>query len=210
MRWLWIALGSSVLVCGAYALWPRSAPPTDSRARRTPVAVSAAPLPSSTALAALAASSPTALPAKRVAPNAAADASREENELRGLEEEALRQIDVIPLLRAAGLDIDRLDARPDANDVLRHVAADELMTRSMMHDLLSSTIYPYGYPRDRALNDARDAANRMVAALSPEARIELLQTALVDGSSAEPEPTFYEKDSGRVFAEGERGDSPSE
>ena len=209
MRRLVIAVGSSVLACAsAYALWPRSAPAIASRAHPKAVAVSAAPalLPEAAAAPSIA-STPKANASPAKPDN---DASREENDLRALEEEALRQIDVVPLLRAAGVDIDRLQARPDANDVLRHVAADELMTRSMMHGLLTSTIYPYGYPRDRALNDARDAANRMVAALSQEARIDLLQSALVDGSSAEPEPTFYEKDSGRVFAEGERGDSPSE
>ncbi|HXZ84593.1 MAG TPA: hypothetical protein VEI82_03790 [Myxococcota bacterium] len=135
------------------------------------------------------------------------DASPEENELRALEDQALRQIDPIPLLRTAGIDVQGLEARPDGNDILRHVAADELLTRSIMRDRLASSIYPYGYPRERVLEDTRAIANRMVAALSREARIALLETALVDGSSAEPEPVFYGADSGRVFAEGARGDA---
>jgi len=138
------------------------------------------------------------------------DSSLEENDLRALEDAALQQIDVGPLLRAAGIDAAALQARPDGNDILRHVAADELLTRSMMRDLFAGTIYPYGYPRDRALDDARSAANRMVAALSVEARIQLLETALRDGSSAEPEPSFYGAESGQTFAEGDRGDNPPE
>ncbi|HTO69272.1 MAG TPA: hypothetical protein VMR31_05370 [Myxococcota bacterium] len=150
--------------------------------------------------------------AASVAP-ARPDATRAQTDLRALEDQALRQIDVVPILRAAGLDPTALEARPDGNDVLRHVAADELITRSIMHGILSGTIYPYGYPRAQALADARAAADRMMAAMTPEARVDELERALVDGSSAEPEPQFYGPDSGRVFAEGQadadRGESPS-
>jgi hypothetical protein len=140
-------------------------------------------------------------------------ATRTENDLRALEDQALRQIDVVPILRAAGIDGDALEARPDGNDLLRHIAADELLTRSVMRDMLTNTIYPYGYPREQALADARAAADRMIAALNPEARATLLETALADGSSADPEPTFYGPDSGRVFTaggtEGQRGEGES-
>jgi hypothetical protein len=126
--------------------------------------------------------------------------TRADTDLRALEDQALRQIDVMPLLRAAGIDATALEARSDGNDMLRHIAADELMTRSIMHDLLRNTIYPYGYPREQALADARATADRMVAAMIPEARVGLLEEALADGSSAEPEPTTYGADSGREFA----------
>jgi hypothetical protein len=137
--------------------------------------------------------------------------TRTENDLRALEDQALRQIDVMPLLRNAGIDPAALEARSDGNDILRHVAADELMTRSIMHDLLRNTVYPYGYPREQALADARATADRMVAAMIPEARADLLEEALGDGSSAEPEPTMYGADSGRTFAaQGGEGEAPSD
>jgi hypothetical protein len=143
------------------------------------------------------------------APRSPSDsASRGEVDLVALEDEALRQIDVIPLLEAAGVDVARLRARPDAGDVLRHVAADELLTRAFMRELLSTTVYPYGYPRDTAMYDARSAADRMMAALSPEARAEALGRALADGSSELPEPTFYSRDSGRTYAAAPDPDGP--
>jgi hypothetical protein len=128
--------------------------------------------------------------------------TRLDGDLRALEDQALRQIDVVAILGAAGIDADALEARPDGDDVLRHIAADELLTRSVMRDMLTNTIYPYGYPREQALADARAAADRMIAAMSPEARAALLETALADGSSAEPELAFYGPDSGRVFTAG--------
>src|SRR5262249_62374088 len=54
-------------------------------------------------------------------------ASEAEIELIALEEAALRRIDVVPVLEAAGVDVHALKARADAADILRHVAADELM-----------------------------------------------------------------------------------
>ncbi|HTO52209.1 MAG TPA: hypothetical protein VMR50_02400 [Myxococcota bacterium] len=155
-----------------------------------------------------------ALPAAKAATAPSAPRQQGEtpaqNDLRALEDQALRQIDVMPILRAAGIDAAALEARSDGNDLLRHIAADELMTRSIMHDLLRNTIYPYGYSRDQALADARAAADRMVAAMIPEARADLLEQALTDGSSSEPEPTFYGADSGRVVAaEGAEAESPT-
>jgi len=178
------------------------APAATSRGPLVPV-IAAVPAPPSTSSSAAAPVPPVA----RESARPSEDPSPEENELRALEDEALRQIDVVPILRAAGIDVQALQARPDGNDLMRHVAADELLTRSMMRDRFANTIYPHGYPRDQIMDDARGMSNRMVAALSREARIALLQTALADGSSAEPEPTFYGPDSGRVFAEGDAGDS---
>jgi hypothetical protein len=137
--------------------------------------------------------------------------SRVDVELAALEDQALREVDAVSLLRDAGIDVDKLRKRPDADDFLRHVAADELLTRAFMRDLLSTTIYPYGYSRDQAMYDARVAADRLMAALSPEARAEALSRAVADGSKDLPVPTFYGEGSGRTYSatsDAESGEAP--
>jgi hypothetical protein len=208
------ALAATAAVAVAFALERGPKPGARQIAQQESAAPRAREVPPARALEAEVPERDLAAPAKSapIAPSAPAPApeaaTREQNDLRALEDQALRQIDVAPILRAAGIDGAALAARPDGNDTLRHIAADELLTRSIMRDLLSNTIYPYGYPREQALADARAAADRMMAAMIPEARADLLEQALADGSSAEPEPAFYGPDSGRVFAAEERGESP--
>jgi len=134
--------------------------------------------------------------AAQVAPSAASPA---DVKLVALEEEALRRIDVVPVLEAAGVDVHALRARPDAADILRHVAADELLTRAYMREYFSTVIYPHGYPTDTALRDARNHAETMIAQLNTEARVESLEHDLEADTVDVPAPEVYPESSGRVW-----------
>jgi hypothetical protein len=136
--------------------------------------------------------SSSAFPMERGSP--AADA-----ELRSLEEEARRRIDLSPLLEAAGVDARALAKRPDADEVLRQVAGDELLVRAALRDLFATTTYPYGYPRDVLMREARSYAERITAGLSPQERSEALARELERPDADLPEPTFEDATSGRVF-----------
>jgi hypothetical protein len=140
----------------------------------------------------------SASPAKR---SDGDSASRTEAELVALEDQALRRVDVLPLLEAAGIDVAALRARPDAEDILRHVAGDEVLTRARMRDFFSTTVYPYGYPVDHALREARTAAESTVAQLSGQARVESLAADLEADSTELPEPELYPKESGRIYVD---------
>ncbi|MFI5317589.1 MAG: hypothetical protein ACHQ6T_17945, partial [Myxococcota bacterium] len=162
MHLLRLALGACALVAaGALAIALVAGPEPRSRDAPSHAAVPAPIRAAAVNVERVRASAPPAEagPETRVTGRASAargatrSASQTEIELAALESEALRQIDVIPLLEAAGVDVARLRARPDADEVMRHVAADELLTRQLMRDQLASSIYPYGYPRDQAIYD---------------------------------------------------------
>ena len=203
-------------VLGALALAALAVVGRSLRVRHAQPLPAAAEAPRPAAPAPLAAPSPAppsvpAAPvaaAPRSAPGSDSDATRSETELRALEDQALRRIDVTPLLESAGIDVAKLRARPDGEDVLRHVAGDELLVRAFMRDLLSLTVYPYGYPEDRALADARSGAEKAVAKLSPEDRANTLARAL-QGPSDVPAPIFATPESGQVWDGHLRGEAAS-
>ena len=198
MRRIVLPLAAGALVAAAalaFELSPaRAIPPRAPSA--TPSALQPAPPVPAPAVAA-------ALQQASAAPSAALALQPREhrsgnNDLLALEDQALRRIDIAPVLESAGVDVHALAARPDGEDVLRHAAADELLTRAFMRDLFSFTVYPYGYPEDHAQAEARAVAQQIIAKLSPEDRASTLQRALA-GSTDVPEPYFYPPDSGHVF-----------
>ena len=140
------------------------------------------------------------------------EATRIETELAALEAEALRRLDVGPVLEAAGIDVRELRARPDGEEILRHVAGDEVLLRSTEREIFATTIYPEGYPREQAENDVREVALRMVSALTPEGRAAALAGELDMRRSVEaPEPAFHPEGSGRVYdAHGGESDKKDE
>jgi len=168
--------GGSAPAPGAEVRPVRPPAPTVATAVTSPPAVAAGP--------------PAPPPGQRPAGN---------NDLLALEDQALRRIDVAPVLERAGVDVRALAARPDGEDVLRHAAADELLTRALMRDLFSLTVYPYGYPEDHAQAEARDIAQGIIAKLSAEDRANMLQRALAGYVTDVPEPYFWSADSGHVF-----------
>jgi hypothetical protein len=117
--------------------------------------------------------------------------SQAELELIRLEEEALRRIDVVPVLEAAGVDVKALRARLDAAEVMRHAAADEVLTRGYMRDYFASQSYPYGYPVERAMHDARASAEAQVAELDISARVLSLGKELENDTNDVPEPAVH-------------------
>ncbi|HTO69273.1 MAG TPA: hypothetical protein VMR31_05375 [Myxococcota bacterium] len=204
------ALALAALAVVGRSLRVRHAPPAPAVAlpAAAPEAL-AVPAPSSSEPASAPAPvGPVAAAPRRVPIAEPADATRSETELRALEDQALRRIDVGPLLENAGIDVAKLRARPDGDDVLRHVAGDELLVRAFMRDLLSLTVYPYGYPEDRALADARSGAEKAVAKLSPEDRANTLARAL-EGPSDLPAPIYATRESGQVWDGHLRGEAAS-
>jgi hypothetical protein len=133
-------------------------------------------------------------------PNSTGSApSRAETELIALEEEALRRIDVTPVLEDAGVDVSALKRRPDAAEILRHVAGDEVLARGYMRRHFGAQVYPYGYPVEQAVRDARLAAENQVAQLNTRARIESLTEELDRDEVGIPEPEVYPESSGRIW-----------
>ena len=204
MRRIALPLAVGALIAAgvlAFALSPReiAAPPAGARGAKSDPApgpdVRAMRPPAPTVAIAV-----TLPPAAAPAPPAPSSGQRPagNNDLLALEDQALRRIDVAPVLESSGVDVRALAARPDGEDVLRHAAADELLTRALMRDLFSLTVYPYGYPEEHAQAEARDIAQGIIAKLSLEERANMLQRALA-GSTDVPEPVFWSADSGHVF-----------
>jgi len=136
--------------------------------------------------------------------------SQTDIELIALEEQAQRRIDVVPLLEGAGIDLKTLQERPDGQDVLRHIAADELLTRGYMREYFSTVTYPHGYPIESAERDARAHAESMIAQLVGNARVESLEQELEADSADLPEPTVYSEDSGRVYQDPSLGEEKTD
>ena len=182
---------------------PRAAPATADRSVPAP-AVAARPAPAPAA-------APAPPSAPRLQPPADPEALRVESELVALEEEALRRLDVVPILEEAGIDVRQLRARPDGEAVMRHVAGDEVLLRATEREMFSTTIYPAGYSKEQAVNDVRETALRMVSALTPEGRAAALASELDMRRTVErPQPEFHPDGSGRVYdahtGEGDRKD----
>lgn len=200
------AVGLAALAVAVYAVPERAAPPPAPGRESPPAPGRESAVPS---VQALPAPPPASVPAPVAAPARSALAarpaperpapSRVEAELIALEERARRRIDVIPILEAAGIDVRALQARPDADDVMRKVAADEVLTRGFMRDTFESTIYPYGLPADQVARDARGSAVSAMAALTLEDRIATLERELDRPNNDEPEPRFYGPESGRIY-----------
>lgn len=128
-----------------------------------------------------------------VAPSArptAPAASRADAELIALEERALRRVDVVALLEASGVDVRALRQRADADDVLRRLAADELLTQMFMRGLFALKVYPPDVPREAALREARARAEEIVAGLTSANRAEQLARELEQPPKPPPEPTY--------------------
>jgi type IV secretory pathway VirB10-like protein len=219
MRWTGIGLAGALALAGAVAFAlletrvrdaANAPPPSVSAAKPAPaltpgatddVAAPAAPAPP-------APQPPVAKPAP-VAEARASDAPRAaSSDLLALEDQALRRIDIGPILASEGMDARELAARQGGEDVMRHMAGDELLTRAFMRDLFSTTVYPYGYPQDHAQSEARTVAAKIVAGLSPEDRASTLQRALA-GSADVPTPFFYPPESGPAF-DGHFRDEPAQ
>jgi hypothetical protein len=115
-------------------------------------------------------------------PPAARDTPRASAEIAALEERALRRIDVVPLLESSGVDVAALRRRPDADEVMRHVAGDELM--------FSVAVYPPEVPRETALANARSVAEDLVSRLGADERAGLLAHELAQPEAPPPEPVF--------------------
>jgi hypothetical protein len=183
---------------------PESAPSRVQAAATPPAAPTLAPAPSPRPVAEPHAEVPrVGLPALRDPVRAE---SRVEVDLLQLEDRALRRIDVSELLAAAGIDESELRRRSDGQDILRHLAGDELLVREVMRDLFSDAVYPAGFPRDEALREARSSAEGRIAALSVEARAESLASAVERDDVSAPEPNFYGAESGRVYQAADAGD----
>jgi len=202
MRRILIAAGA-LITAGAIAFalarpepkgHPTAPPSVASTAGRTeepkPAVSTAAARPAAPTAAPPAASAAAAVPSE--------SGSTPSNDLLALEDQALRRIDIAPVLESSGVDLGALTEQADGEDVLRHAAADELLTRAFMRDLFSLTVYPTGYPEAHALSEARDVAQGIIATLSPVARANALQRALA-GSSDVPVPFFYPAGSGHDF-----------
>jgi len=197
------AVGLAALAVAVYAVPERAAQPpapgpAPGRRESAVPSVQALPAPPPAFVPAPVAAPPRSALAARPAPERPAP-SRVEAELIALEERARRRIDVIPILEAAGIDVRALQARPDADDVMRKVAADEVLTRGFMRDTFESTIYPYGLPADQVARDARGSAVSAMAALTLEDRIATLERELDRPNNDEPEPRFYGPESGRIY-----------
>jgi hypothetical protein len=189
MRRLRLAFAAGALMsAGALAvLWlaraPESRPPA-SLPSPNGVAPEAAPPPQPEAPAPIA---PPRANAPPPSPAPAAAASRADADLIALEEKALRRLDVVALLEAAGIDPRELQRRPDADDVLRHLAGDELLARVYMRLMSGFGGYTQEPPRGEALREARANAEEVIARLSPAERAKYLATAL-----AKPEGPLFE------------------
>ncbi|HTO05713.1 MAG TPA: hypothetical protein VMR86_01545 [Myxococcota bacterium] len=186
----------------AAAVWLRPAPEVaPAPAPKPRAAADAPPAPAENARPAAAAvvEPPAVAPPPPNSASRTYGASPAEIQLIGLEEEALRRIDVEAVLEAAGVDVHALKARPDAAEILRHVAADELMTRSYMRDYFNDTTFPYGYPTENATRDARAHAEGMIAQLTVEGRVESLTHDLESDDVEMPEPKVYPESSGRIW-----------
>jgi hypothetical protein len=123
-------------------------------------------------------------------PPAARDTPRASAEIAALEERALRRIDVVPLLESSGVDVAALRRRPDADEVMRHVAGDELLTRMYMRQMFSVAVYPPEVPRETALANARSVAEDLVSRLGADERAGLLAHELAQPEAPPPEPVF--------------------
>src|SRR5258706_1970925 len=122
-------------------------------------------------------------------PGGGADA-RADAELIALEDKALRRIDVVALLDAAGIDPRELQRRADADDLLRHLAGDELLVRLYMRLQFALRVYPPDQPREAALRDARAKAEEVVAGLGAAERASHLADALASPEGPAPEPVY--------------------
>ena len=187
------AAGALVIAGALAAAWiarapvdraPRPAPASPNGVAREPASEAGAPAPIPSARESAAAQRP--LPAPR---RGAAD-SRADAELIALEDKALRRIDVVALLDAAGIDPRELQRRPDADDVLRHLAGDELLVRLYMRLQFGLRVYPPDQPREAALRDARAKAEDVVAGLSAAERARYLADALAVPEGPPPEPLY--------------------
>ncbi len=197
MRRLRIALAAGALViAGALAAaWiarapqdrapsPVPAPESQNGGAREPAKKAEAPAPFQSAP-----ESATPPRSPIAAPRGGAD-SRADAELIALEDNALRRIDVVALLDAAGIDPRELQRRPDADDVLRHLAGDELLVRLYMRLQFGLRVYPPDQPREAALRDARAKAEDVVAGLSAAERARYLADALAVPEGPPPEPLY--------------------
>ena len=199
MRRLLLVLAAGALAAAValgLALIARRSP-TEPRVTAAPAPtrerISAPPPPGSPPSAALQPDLAASRPAPSAVPNATPSppgASRADAELVALEERALRRIDVIPLLEASGVDMSALRQRADADDVMRRVAADELLTRKYMRLYFSLHAFSPGVPRDVALHDARVVAEQAVAELDPAERARQLALELAEPESPPPEPGY--------------------
>lgn len=162
---------------------------------RAPRSAAPAPAPSPSGVAPevkpnLPAPAPPVTPAPEPKPPPAAAPSRADAQLIALEDKALRRIDVVALLEQHGIDPRELGRRPDADDLLRHLAADELLTRLLMRQIFALRVYPTDYPREAALSEARTAAETAVADMSPGDRVKYLTDELASPDAPPPEPRY--------------------
>jgi hypothetical protein len=154
---------------------------------------SPAPTPTSVASEA---PSPPPREAESLAPAPPAKAGPEPAEPRAdaalvaLEDQALRRIDVVAVLEREGIDSRELRARPDGEDLVRHLAADELLTLLFMRQLFSQRVYPPDYPRAAALAECRAVAEGVVAELTPEDRVKYLAAELALPAAPPPSPVY--------------------
>jgi hypothetical protein len=189
MRRLRFVLVAALVIAGALAaVWLGRAPERPAPVSPpSPIGVASEPAPDLQA-------APPGIPpranAEPSSPPRGDAASREDVELIALEEAALRRIDVVAVVEAAGIDPRELQRRPDADDVLRHLAGDELLARLYMRLQFGLRVYPADQPRAEVIRDARAKAEELVAALSPEQRAKQLANALAYPEGPPPEPRF--------------------
>jgi hypothetical protein len=198
MRRLRLAFAAGALVtAGAlFSVWLARAPQRSvSATPATPSPIGVVPEPPGAELP-VTPSAPPHEPAANAPPAAKTPpdhAPRPDATLAALEERALRRVDVAAVLESAGVDRRALERRPDADDFVRRLAADELLIQRFMRQLFTQQVYEPSYPRDAALGQARSAAKEVLEGMTPAERIRQLEEELARPPAPAPEPTYSAK-----------------